>query len=147
MKDTLPLQRNLSLHSSSGPTHTPVKITHEMSQITTCIHAKLISHVRLFVTPWTVAHQAPLSMGFSRQGYWSGLPFPPPGNLPHAGIKPASLESPALAGRFFTTAPYGNHWSLPTQDAKGNCFHPSHSPSQPGAPGTYAQTWTRAPRA
>ena len=45
------------------------------------------SHVQLFVTPWTVAHQAPLSMGFSRQEYWSGLPFPPPGDLPHPGIE------------------------------------------------------------
>ena len=58
---------------------------------------------------------------------WSWLPFPTPRDLPNAGVEPVSLESPALAGRFFTTAPYGNHWSLPTQDAKGNCFHPSHS--------------------
>ena len=59
-------------------------------------------HVRLFVTPWTVARQASLSMGFSKQEYWSGLPSPPPRDLPHPGIKPASLMSPALAGRFFT---------------------------------------------
>ena len=52
--------------------------------------------------PWTVAHQAPLSMGFSRQEYWSGLPFPSPGDLPDPGIKP---ESAALAGGFFTTEP------------------------------------------
>ena len=51
------------------------------------------NRVRLFATPWTVAHQAPLSMGFSRQEYWSGLPFPSPGDLPHPGIEP---ESPAL---------------------------------------------------
>ena len=54
-------------------------------------------------TPWAVAHQAPLSMGLSRQGYWSGLPFPPPGDLRDPGTEPASLMSPALAGRFFTT--------------------------------------------
>ena len=54
-------------------------------------------------TSWTVAYQAPLSMGFSRQGYWSGLPFPPRGDLPDPGIEPTSLPSPALAGRFFTT--------------------------------------------
>ena len=54
--------------------------------------------------PWTVAHQAPLSMGFSRQEYWNGLLFPPPGDLPDPGIEPASLTSPALAGRFFTTS-------------------------------------------
>ena len=57
------------------------------------------------VTPWTVAHQAPLSMGFSRQKYWSGLPFPPPGDLLDPGIEPVSLVPPALAGGFFTTKP------------------------------------------
>ena len=60
------------------------------------------SHIRLFATPWTIARQAPLSMGFSRQEYGSGLPCPSPGNLPNLGIKPKSLMSPALAGRFFT---------------------------------------------
>ena len=58
--------------------------------------------VRLFVTPWTVARQGPLSMGFSRQEYGSGLPFPSPGDLPDPGIEPTSLASPALAGGFFT---------------------------------------------
>ena len=53
------------------------------------------SRVSLLVAPWTVAHQAPLSMGFSRREYWSGLPFPPPGDLPDAGIQPMSLMSPA----------------------------------------------------
>ena len=53
-------------------------------------------------TPWTVAHQAPLSTGFSRQEYWNGLPFPSPGNLPDLGIKPMSLVSPELSGRLFT---------------------------------------------
>ena len=57
----------------------------------------------LFVTPWTVARQASLSIGFSRQEYWSGLPFPPPRNLPHPGTEPTSPSSPALAGGFFTT--------------------------------------------
>ena len=68
------------------------------------MHAQSLSHVLLFVIPWTVAHQAPLSMGFPRQEYWSELPFPPPGDLPDPGIKPMSLASPALAGRFFTTS-------------------------------------------
>ena len=63
------------------------------------------SPVRLFGTPWTVAHQTPLSLGFSRQEYWSGLLCPPPGDLPDPGIKPTSLMSPALAGGFFTTVP------------------------------------------
>ena len=62
------------------------------------------SHVRLFATLWTVARQAPLSMGFSRQDYWSGLPFPSQGDLPNPGIKPTSLLSPALAGGFFTAS-------------------------------------------
>ena len=61
------------------------------------------SRVQLFATLWTVASQAPLSMGFSRQEYWSGLPCSPPGDLPNPGTKSASLMSPALAGRFFTT--------------------------------------------
>ena len=61
-----------------------------------------VHRVQLCATPWMGAQQAPLSMGFSRQEYWSGLPFPPPGDLPNAGIEPTSLKSPALAGRFFT---------------------------------------------
>ena len=71
----------------------------------------MLNHVWLFVTPWTVAHQAPLSMGLSRQEYWSGLSFPPPGGLPNPGIKPMSLTSPALAGRFFTTS---DAWEAPS---------------------------------
>ena len=57
--------------------------------------------------PRTVAHQAPLSMGFSKQEYWSRLPFPPPGDLLHPGMKPISPASSAMAGRFFTTVPPG----------------------------------------
>ena len=64
----------------------------------------LLSRVRLFATPWTIAHQAPLSVGFSRQEYWSGLPFPSPGNLPDPGIK---TVSPAFTDGFFTTEPPG----------------------------------------
>ena len=62
------------------------------------------SRARLFVTPWSVAGQAPLSMEFSRQEHWSGLPCPPPGDPPEPGIEPASLMSLTLAGRFFTTS-------------------------------------------
>ena len=61
------------------------------------------SRVQLFVTLWTIAHQAPLSVGFSRQEYWSGLPCPP-GDLPNPGMESASLMSPALAGMSFTTS-------------------------------------------
>ena len=65
---------------------------------------KSLSPVRLFVTPWTVAHQAPPSMGFSRQEYWSGLPFPSPGDLPDPGIQPTS---PALEADALTSEPPG----------------------------------------
>ena len=68
------------------------------------MHAKSLSHVRLCVTLWTVHRQAPLSMGFSRQGHWGGLSHLSPGHLPDPGIKPVSLMSPALAGGFFTTS-------------------------------------------
>ena len=66
------------------------------------VRVQLLSHVQLFATPWTTLHQASLSIGFSRQEYWSGLLFPSPGNLPDPEMEPMSLVSPALAGRFFT---------------------------------------------
>ena len=65
--------------------------------------------VQLCAALWTVAPQAPLSMGFSRREYWSGLPCPPPGDLPHLGIEPGSLTSPALAGRFYTISTTREH--------------------------------------
>ena len=64
----------------------------------------MLSHIQLFVTPWTVAHQAPLLMEFSRQEYWGVVPFSSPGDLPNPGIEPASLTSPALVGGFFTAS-------------------------------------------
>jgi len=67
-----------------------------------CVYA--LSCVQLFGALWTAAYQASLSVEFSRQKYWSGLPCPPPGDLPDPGIKPESLASPALAGTFFTTS-------------------------------------------
>ena len=63
-------------------------------------YAQLFSCIRFFATPWTVARQAPLSMEFPRQEYWSGLPFLTPGNLPDPGIEPEFLVSLALAGEF-----------------------------------------------
>ena len=69
-----------------------------------CVPAQLLSHVQLFATPWTVVHQDSLSMGFPRQKYWSGLPFPPTGDIPDSGIEPACS---ALAGGFFATEPLG----------------------------------------
>ena len=66
--------------------------------------AKLLQSCLTLMIPWTVAHQVPLSMGFSRQEYWNGMPFIPPGELPNLGIEPASLMSPALTDGFFTTS-------------------------------------------
>ena len=63
------------------------------------------SRVRLFVTPWTVAHEAPLSMGFPRQEYWSGLPFPSPGDLPDPGMEPTSPVAPALQANSLPLGP------------------------------------------
>ena len=71
------------------------------------MHAYVLSHfshVRLFVTPWIVTHQAPISMRFSRHEYWRGLPCPPPEYLPNLVFEPMSFMSPALASRFFTTS-------------------------------------------
>ena len=66
---------------------------------------KSLSRVRLFVTLWTVAYQASLFIGFSRQEYWSGLPFPSPGDLPDPGIEPASLMSPAMQADSLPSVP------------------------------------------
>ena len=73
------------------------------------VKVKLLSHVRLFATPWTVAHWAPPSMGFSRQEYWSGVPFPSPGDLPDSGIEPRSL---ALEADALTSEPPGKPQNL-----------------------------------
>ena len=70
-------------------------------------------------TPWIVAHQAPLSMEFPRQEYWSGLPFPSLGDLPYSGTEPPSFVSPALAGRFFTTMPPGKPQTIKQERLKG----------------------------
>ena len=72
---------------------------------------KSLSHIRLFATPWTVAYQAPLFMGFSRQEYWSGLPFPSPGDLPDPGIEPGS---PALQADTLLSEPPGKPRDLQT---------------------------------
>ena len=79
------------------------------------VKVKSLSRVRLFATPWTVAYQAPASMGFSRQEYWSGLPFPSP-DLPYPGIEP---RSPALEADALTSEPPGN---LPPRQKCLNCL-------------------------
>ena len=90
-----------------------------------CTRAKSLSRVRLFVTLWTGAHQAPLSMGFSRQEYWSGLPCPPPRTLPDPGIESVSLMSPVLVGRFFTTCAIQEALDAPNHPLKylGDCAY------------------------
>ena len=82
-----------------------IKIHPEVGKQLRC--AQSLGHVRLFATPWPVARQAPLSMGLFRQKYHSGLPFPPPGDLPDPGIEPESSASPAFQVDSFTTEPPG----------------------------------------
>ena len=86
-------------------------LQHQVEKLTSaCCVLSCFSRVRLFVTLWTIACQAPLSMGLSRQEQWSGLPCPPPGDLSDPGTEPTSLMSPALTGRVFTTsAPWEAH--------------------------------------
>ena len=90
-----------------------------LNKLKTSVHTKsyvcILSHVWLFGTPWTIARQVPLSMGFPRQDYWSGLPFPTPGDLPNPRTEPISLVSPALAGEFLTTASSGKPTKTHTQ--------------------------------
>ena len=86
----------------------PCQYTLERGKTTLeCMHAQLFNRVWLFATPQTIAHQAPLSVGFSWQEYWSELPFHSPKVLPDPGIEPMSPASPALAGRLFTSEPPG----------------------------------------
>ena len=92
----------LEFHLEYAPTAMSKRYSDFLRVMLVC--AQLLSHVHLFVTLWTVACQALLSIGFSRQEYWSGLPFPLPGDLPDPGTEPASLASPALADGFFTTS-------------------------------------------
>ena len=86
------------------------------------VHAQSLSQVWVFVTPWTVACQAPLPMEFSRWEFWNELPFPTVGNLPDPEIE---LESPALSGGFFTTEPSGKPLDSLTRDSNVWCFHGS----------------------
>ena len=83
--------------------HLEILLNSMAFSVCTC-RVSCFSHVQLFVMLWTRARQAPLSMGFSIGEYWSGLPCPPPGNLPNPGIEPISLMSPTLAGGFFITS-------------------------------------------
>ena len=97
------------------------------------------SHVQLFSALWTVAHQTLLSMGFSRQEFWSGLTSPPPGDFPDPGIEPVSLTSPALAAGFFTTSTTREAclllWLVPKKQTKISHSVTSDSlqPCEPGS--------------
>ena len=86
------------------------------------VRAYMLSRVWLFATRWSITHQAHLPMGFSRQEYWSGLPFPTPGDLPDPRIEPVSLGSPALADRFFIT---GNHLGSPLSETQSHMILPA----------------------
>ena len=99
------------IYSNSENKHLCGVITHSRHGVSmhVCVLSRF-SCVRLFATLWTVIHQAPLSMGFSRQEYWSGLPFTSPGDLPNPGVEPVSLTSPALSTGFFTTS---STWESP----------------------------------
>ena len=95
-----------------GDTHTHKNHISGVVVIFACV-LNHFSGIRLLVTLWTVVHKAPLSMGFSRQECWNGLPGLPPGDLPDLGIKPSPPLSPALAGGFFTTS---TMWEVPNGD-------------------------------
>ena len=96
----------LHWQEDSFPSEPPEKPM--MPYMCVCLVSRF-SHVRFFSTLWTIARQAPLSMGFSRQEYWSGLSCPPPGDLPHPGIEPVSLMFPALADGLLTTSATWEH--------------------------------------
>ena len=104
LRERHPCSRQVNINTQQYLLPTPFSWLHYV-----CVHTQTCPTL---VTPWTVPHQAHLSMGFSRQAYWSGLSFPTPGDLPNPGIEPMVLASPALAARFFTTVPPGRlHYS------------------------------------
>ena len=123
----------LSSSSSSSSTRASSYFSFLTRKMKVSLHACIpshFSHIRLFATLWTIAHQTPLSMGFSRREYWSRFPYPPPGDLPDPGIEPMSLclqhwqlgSSPLAAGKassVFTVAPHHSHYcpSSPVRSA------------------------------
>ena len=94
---------------------------HEAGRHCSVLCSVSLIRVRLLETPWTVAHQAPLSLRFPRQEYWSGLPLPSPGDLPNPGIQPRSLVSPVSAAGFFTTV---CTWEVPNSFITTSFFFP-----------------------
>ena len=98
----------LFVYAAFQPLSTDLWDTHPPSWLWLIVVGPLLRLIWLFATPWTAALQAPLSMGFPRWDYWSGLPFPSPGNLSHSWTEPTS---PALAGRFLTNESPGKLFS------------------------------------
>ena len=116
--------RSPALQADSLPAEPPGKPLQLIGRHSTevkkyvCVVCAALLHSRLFAILWTGARQAPLSMGFSRQEYWSGWPHPSPGDLPDPGTDPLSLKSPALTSGFFTI---GATWEAPNKYVPGNC--------------------------
>ena len=98
------------------------------------VHTCALCSIQLFATPWNVACQTPLSMEFSSQECWSGLPFPPSRDLPNPGIRPKSLVSPALASGFFTTVPPGKPFRVETESESHSVMSNSLRPHGPYSP-------------
>ena len=121
------------------PYHVIAMKRNELLIHTTCVLG--LSHVQLFGTPWTVAHRGPLSMEFARQDYWSGLPFPSPGDLPNPGSEPESLASPALAGIFFTTTPPGSPIHTTSWIPRGLLWIPRGLQSGKSRPQSFHSIW------
>ena len=115
---TSPFSKSTCTGLPSSPQNNPQSSLRDVSQVIIlrsaqvkfsisflhCTHACSVAQLCLTLTPWTIAHQAPLSMGFSRQEHWIRFPFPSPGDLPNPGIKPNSLVSSVLAGGFLTNS-------------------------------------------
>ena len=120
-------------HVTASPTVCHTHISHSLGNgpeygTHTLTHTACVRAIQLFVTPWTVVCQAPLSMGFFGQEYWSGVPCSPAGNLPSSGTEPAFLVSPALAGTVVTTST--TQEALPTLHHHNVCTR-HRSPGEP----------------
>ena len=124
-ESNIKLMQNISQYKPSPKRKwedlTNLAVLSTQSELTKSVEVKSLSHVWLLATPWTVAHQAPLSKGFSRQESWSGLPFPSPGDLPNPGIKP---RSPTLQADSLLAEPSGKPREL--RPDQWLYWHPLH---------------------
>ena len=108
--------------------YTHILHTHIYCNIHTCINIcacvwSRFSHIQIFATPWTVAHRASLSMGFSQQEYWSGLPFPPPGGLPNPGIEPTSPSPELLKDSLLLSYRESQNGTSHLLNKRKGCYH------------------------